>query len=324
MALSEFELIRCYFDRPQAAVGRDDVVLGIGDDAAVVTVPDDRDLVLCMDTLVAGVHFPETTSPEAIGHKALAVNLSDLAAMGAEPAWFTLSVTLPQADADWLAAFARGMFRLADHYRVQLVGGDVTRGPLSVTVQAHGLVPRGEALQRKGAAAGDCIYVTGTLGDAGMALQQGLQAAPALRQRLDFPSPRVEAGLALRGLASAVIDISDGLLADLGHLLEAASLGAMLRIDSLPRSAGLAAAVAANSGNPHYDIMLSSGDDYELCFTVSPGQCAAVESRLAALPGGCSAVGVIEAAPGIRCQRQDGSSWAPAGNGYQHFRNGNG
>ena len=324
MALSEFDLIRRYFDRPQAAAGRDDVVLGIGDDADVVRVPDERDLVLCMDTLVAGVHFPAATSPEAIGHKALAVNLSDLAAMGAEPAWFTLSVTLPQADADWLAAFARGLFRLADHYRVQLVGGDVTRGPLSVTVQAHGLVPRGEVLQRRGASAGDCIYVTGTLGDAGMALRQGAQAAPALRQRLDFPSPRIEAGLALRGLASAVIDISDGLLADLGHLLETGNLGAMLQIDSLPHSAGLTAWGVANSGNSYHNIMLSSGDDYELCFTVPPDRCAVAESRLAALPGGCTAVGVIEVAPGIRCQRQDGSPWVPAGDGYQHFRNGNG
>jgi thiamine-monophosphate kinase len=325
MALSEFELIRRFFDRPQAATGRDDVVLGIGDDAAVVTVPEDCDLVLCMDTLVAGVHFPEATSPEAIGHKALAVNLSDLAAMGAEPAWFTLSVTLPAADADWLAAFARGMFRLADHYRVQLIGGDVTRGPLSVTVQAHGLVPRGEALRRAGAAAGDRIYVTGTLGDAGMALRQGVQAAPALRQRLDFPSPRVEAGLALRGLASAVIDISDGLLADLGHLLEAGDPGAELQVDALPASAGFAAAAATNGAeNVHYDIALTAGDDYELCFTVPPDRCAEAESRLAGLPGGCTVVGVIEAHPGIRCRRRDGSSWVPTGAGYQHFRNGNG
>ena len=159
MALSEFELIRRYFERPQAAGGRADVVLGIGDDAAIVTPPCDRDLVLCMDTLVAGVHFPADTAPAAIGHKALAVNLSDLAAMGAEPAWFTLALTLPEADADWLADFARGMFRLADDYGVQLVGGDVTHGPLSVTVQAHGLLPRGSALRRSGAAAGDRIYV---------------------------------------------------------------------------------------------------------------------------------------------------------------------
>ena len=246
MALSEFDIIRYFFDRPQAADGRSDVLLGIGDDAAVVTVPDDHDLVLCMDTLVAGVHFPEDTSPGAIGHKALAVNLSDLAAMGAEPAWFTLSVTLPHADADWLAAFAQGMFRLADHYRVQLVGGDVTRGPLSVTVQAHGLVPRGRALRRSGAAVGDRIYVTGTLGDAGLALHQGAEQAPALRQRLDYPSPRVEAGLALRGLASAAIDISDGLLADLGHLLEDGRQGAMLEVDDLPRSAGFRAIANAD------------------------------------------------------------------------------
>ena len=326
MALSEFELIRRYFDRPLAASGRTDIVLGIGDDAAVVTVPDDRDLVLCMDTLVAGVHFPEDTSPGAIGHKALAVNLSDLAAMGAEPVWFTLSVTLPVADEDWLAAFAQDMFRLADHYRVQLIGGDVTRGPLSVTVQAHGLVPRGRALQRAGAAAGDRIYVTGTLGDAGLALRLGAQATPALRQRLDYPSPRIEAGLALRGLASAVIDISDGLLADLGHLLESGELGAVLQVDELPRSAEFRSTMrSAHLENSYHEITLTGGDDYELCFAIPSSKCEEAETALAALPGGCTAVGVIKAHPGIRCRRQDGSFWQPAGDqGYQHFRDGNG
>jgi thiamine-monophosphate kinase len=325
MALSEFELIRRYFERPQATAGRADVVLGIGDDAAIVTPPCDRDLVLCMDTLVAGVHFPVDTVPGAIGHKALAVNLSDLAAMGAEPAWFTLALTLPEADADWLAAFARGMFRLADGYGVQLVGGDVTRGPLSVTVQAHGLLPRGSALRRSGAAAGDRIYVTGTLGDAGLALRQGGQAPAALRQRLDYPSPRVESGQALLGLASAVIDISDGLLADLGHLLEVAGLGAELEVDALPRSAGFLAAAGPSSIDAlYYDIPLTGGDDYELCFTVPPDRCAEVEARLAALPGGCTAVGVVEAGPGIRCRLADGGTWSPAGDGYQHFRDGHG
>ena len=326
MALSEFELIRHYFDRPLTGDGRTGVVLGIGDDAAVVTVPDESDLVLCMDTLVEGVHFPADTSPGAIGHKALAVNLSDLAAMGAEPVWFTLSVTLPRADADWLAAFAQGMFRLADYYRVQLIGGDVTRGPLSVTVQAHGLVPRGRALLRRGAAVGDRFYVTGPLGAAALALQQGAQAAPGLRQRLDFPSPRIEVGLALRGLARAVIDVSDGLLADLGHLLEGDGLGAVLDVDAVPVSAGFTASVAPDdSDSLLYELSVSAGDDYELCFTAPPIQCAAVESGLAGLPGGCTTIGVIESQPGIRCRRQDGSPWHPAGDvGYQHFRDDNG
>ena len=278
-----------------------------------------------MDTLVAGVHFPADTAPAAIGHKALAVNLSDLAAMGAEPAWFTLALTLPEADADWLADFARGMFRLADDYGVQLVGGDVTHGPLSVTVQAHGLLPRGSALRRSGAAAGDRIYVTGTLGDAGLALRQGGQAPAALRQRLDYPSPRMESGQALLGLASAVIDISDGLLADLGHLLEVAGLGAEIRVDALPRSAGfLAAAGPADIDPIYYDIPLTAGDDYELCFTVPPERCPEVEARLAALPGNCTPVGVVEAEPGIRCRLADGGTWDAAGDGYQHFRDGYG
>jgi thiamine-monophosphate kinase len=274
-----------------------------------------------MDTLVAGVHFPADTPPEAIGHKALAVNLSDLAAMGAEPAWFTLALTLPEADPDWLAAFARGLFRLADSYDMQLVGGDVTRGPLSVTVQAHGLVPRGRALRRTGASAGEHIYVTGTLGDAGLALLQGDRAAPALRHRLDYPSPRVEAGQALPGIATAVIDISDGLLADLGHLLEAGHLGAELVVDTLPRSATFVAATGLESAErEYYDIPLTAGDDYELCFTVPPGSCAEVEARLASLPGGCTAVGLIDGHAGIRCRLADGRPWEPAGDGYQHFR----
>ena len=322
MALSEFELIQRYFDRQPAAGGRDDVVLGIGDDAAILTVPDDRDLVVCMDTLVTGVHFPETATADAIGHKALAVNLSDLAAMGAEPAWFTLSLTLPDADNQWLELFAQGLFALADRYHVQLVGGDITRGPLNITVQAHGLVPKGRVLKRSGAAVGDRIYVTGTLGDAGLALQQGSAASAGLRQRLDYPEPRIDAGLALRGLVSACIDISDGLLADLGHLLAADGLGAIVQVDDLPRSQDFLATVEmlGDSGNLSCNVPLSAGDDYELCFTVPPGQCAELESALAALPGGCTAIGVIEQDGGLRCQRQDGSIWKPAANGYQHFR----
>ncbi|MEN8106521.1 MAG: thiamine-phosphate kinase [Pseudomonadota bacterium] len=322
MALSEFELIQRYFDYQPAAGSRDDVVLGIGDDAAILAVPDDRDLVVCMDTLVTGVHFPESVTADAIGHKALAVNLSDLAAMGAEPAWFTLSLTLPDADSQWLELFAQGLFALADRYHVQLVGGDVTRGPLNITVQAHGLVPKGRALKRSGAAVGDRIYVTGTLGDAGLALQQGSTASAGLRQRLDYPEPRIDAGLALRGLVSACIDISDGLLADLGHLLAADGLGAILQVDDLPRSQDFLATMETlgDSGNLSYNVPLSAGDDYELCFTVPPGQGAELESALAALPGSCTAIGVIEQGGGLRCQRQDGSIWQPAANGYQHFR----
>ena len=320
MAGTEFEIIRRYFTRQQA--GREDVIAGIGDDAALLRVPAGMELVACIDTLVAGVHFPPHTSAAAIGHKALAVNLSDLAAMGAEPAWATLSLTLPDSDPAWLEDFAQGFFTLAERYRVQLVGGDTTCGPLVVTVQAHGFVVAGTALRRRGAQPGDRIYVTGTLGDAGLALQLGETAAGALWSRLDFPEPRVDAGLQLQGLASAAIDISDGLLADLAHLLEADGLGAVIEADAVPRSdAFLAGAGPAGAGQASrfYELPLSAGDDYELCFTVPAPHCATVERRLADLSCGCQAIGVVEARPGIRCRRATGEDYVPAGSGYQHF-----
>jgi thiamine-monophosphate kinase len=320
MAASEFEIIRRYFT--PAGPGRNDVHAGVGDDAALLAVPPGSELVVCMDTLVAGVHFPQETSPAAIGHKALAVNLSDLAAMGAEPAWATLSVTLPDNDTDWLEQFSRGFFELAGRYNVQLVGGDITRGPLNVTVQAHGFVPAGQALCRQGARPGDLVCVTGSLGDAGLALHLELPGGAPLRQRLDFPQPRIEAGIALRQYASAMIDISDGLLADLGHLLEADELGASLQVDELPRSADFLAALdAAGPGGESLarDLLLSAGDDYELCFCIPGPWRSAMEESLAAIPCAVTVVGVIEEDPGIRCYRQDGSPHTPSASGYQHF-----
>ena len=315
MSGSEFEIIRRYFTRPQPRRG--DVVAGIGDDAALLLVPADRELVVSMDTLVAGVHFPETTTAAAIGHKALAVNLSDLAAMGATPAWATLSVTLPDNDPVWLEHFSQAFFELADRFDVQLVGGDTTRGPLSVTVQAHGFVPAGSALRRQGARAGDRIYVTGTLGDAGLALRLGDQADPVLQQRLDYPEPRVNAGQLLRGYASAAIDVSDGLLADLGHLLAADNLGATINIDELPRSTAF---TAATRQQPlFYELPLSAGDDYELCFTVPERGCHAVEAALSNQSIEFTAIGVIEQEPGIRCHKVNGDVYLTGTNGYQHF-----
>lgn len=316
----EFDIIRQHFTRQP--VGREDVLEGIGDDAALLLVPAGAELVVCMDTLVAGVHFDAATPAAAIGHKALAVNLSDLAAMGAEPAWATLALTVPDYHPVWLADFARGFFALADHYHVQLVGGDTTRGPLTVTVQAHGFVRNGRALRRRGAQPGDRVYVTGTLGDAGLALALREAASADLRQRLDYPQPRLAAGLALRKYASAVIDISDGLLADLGHLLEGDGLGARIDIDVLPHSAAFLEAIdqpGPGAHQPYYELPLSAGDDYELCFTVPLPHCAEVESRLGALPCGCTAIGVIEAEPGIRCHTRDGRDYTPARRGYVHF-----
>jgi thiamine-monophosphate kinase len=267
-----------------------------------------------------------STPAAAIGHKALAVNLSDLAAMGAEPAWVTLSLTLPDSNPVWLEDFSQGFFHLAGRFGVSLVGGDTSRGPLSVTVQAHGFVPAGRALQRSGAQPGDRVYTTGTLGDAGLALHSGDQADNALRRRLDYPEPRIEAGLVLRDYASAAIDISDGLLADLGHLLETEgaglSMGAAIHVDALPRSA-LFTQMTQQPGfvqqDLYYALPLSAGDDYELCFTVPPDSCEEMAAALSNHAIACTAIGIIEQPPGIRCLKANGELYRPAGAGYQHF-----
>jgi thiamine-monophosphate kinase len=317
MALSEFDIIERYFRRHTTQ--RDDVVLGIGDDAALLRVPADRQLVVAVDTLVAGRHFPLQTAAFDMGWKALAVNLSDLAAMGASPAWATLSLTMPAADEVWLEGFARGFFQLAERYQVELVGGDTTRGPLSVTVQLHGLVERGKALRRAAARAGQKLFVTGTLGDAACALQ-ALQADgktnPDLLQRLNRPKPRVDFGLALAGTGAAAIDISDGLLADLGHLLDASQCGATLWVNRLPRSPAL----DSIQGTEVLACQLYGGDDYELCFSVDADQVERL-NRLAQqqqLP--MTAIGVIESQTGIRCTSDDGSPYTPQGTGFDHFR----
>lgn len=324
MSESEFDIIRRYFMRQ--SLKREDVITGIGDDAAVLQVPVGQELVVCMDTLVAGVHFPERTPAAAIGHKSLAVNLSDLAAMGALPAWATLSLTIPENNSIWIDEFSRAFFALADRYQLQLVGGDTTRGPLSVTVQAHGFVSKGTALTRNGAGPGDRIYVTGTLGDAGLALQLPENATNSLLQKLDYPEPRIEAGRVLAGLASAVIDISDGLLADLDHLLEGGNSGASLQVDTVPRSAAFLAALRQSGSlkqSNYYQLPLSAGDDYELCFTVPEKLCASVEAQFSAMSCGCTQVGIIEEAPGIRCYLDDGSRYQPAAAGYRHFAGAN-
>ena len=320
MSLDEFGIIRRHFVRN--APVRDDVVAGIGDDAALLQVPAGHELVVCTDTLVAGRHFPETTTPAAIGYKALAVNLSDLAAMGAEPAWVTLALTLPGYDESWMSEFMQGFFRLADHCNVALVGGDTTRGPLSITVQAQGFVPSGQALMRHGAQPGDHIYVTGTLGDAGLALYLAEQADGELRQRLDYPEPRLQAGQVLRGLATSAIDISDGLLADLGHLLEADRLGASIETDLLPRSVAFENAIrqaGADAESLANDLPLSAGDDYELCFTAQAADEAAVMATFASLDCGCTRIGIVEQQPGIRCLRANSIAYLPAVTGYNHF-----
>jgi thiamine-monophosphate kinase len=295
----------------------------VGDDCALLKVPPGQSLAISVDTLVSGIHFLPDCDPEALGHKVLAVGLSDLAAVGAEPAWATLALTLPpelvSGRPDWIAAFARGLDGLAKEHGLCLVGGDTTRGPLSVTLQVHGLVPEGAAVRRSGARPGDLVYVSGTLGDAGLALRQvlgGGEVSSQLRERLDRPTPRVALGLALRGLASAMIDISDGLAADLGHILESSRVGAEIRLDSLPLSPSVAEAVAEGGD---WTLPLASGDDYELCFCVPPeraGEIPEIAERC-----GCvlTQIGKIRRRDGLLCLGPDGSPFTLASTGFDHF-----
>lgn len=271
MACGEFELIARYFDRVTSS--RRDVEKGIGDDCALLTLPEKQTLAISTDTLVEGVHFLRDIHPSDLGYKALAVNLSDLAAMGADPAWLTLALTLPEVNEAWLKDFSDSLFELLDYYDMQLVGGDTTRGPLSLTLGIHGLVPQGRALKRSGARPGDWIYVTGTLGDsaAGLVLLQHHRkindpvAHEALIKRHLRPMPRILQGQALRDLATSAIDLSDGLISDLRHILKASDCGARLNLDALPLSA-----VMKQHFEPDQALRwaLSGGEDYELCFTV--------------------------------------------------------
>jgi len=319
--LNEFELIQHYFARQP--VTRADVAAGIGDDAAVLDPPAGRQLVVSTDMLVAGVHFPHDTEANAVGHKALAVNLSDLAAMGASPAWFTLNLSLPAPDEPWIEGFCAGLFGLARAFELQLVGGDTTRGPVTIGIQITGFVPRGQALLRRGARVGDLVYVTGWLGDAAlglMCLRDELHLAPADRarmlERLNRPTPRVYEGEALRGLASSCIDISDGIVADLGHVLEASGVGARIELAALP----LSAAYEANRGQIGWDPALAHGDDYELCFTVSPAQQSALDRLATDFACGLRRIGVIEAQPGLRLVDPAGQTYRPGISGFDHFR----
>ena len=318
--MNEFELIRRYFARQP--VMRADVVLGIGDDAALLQPPPGQQLVVTTDLLVSGVHFLPDADPVALGHKALAVNLSDLAAMGAEPAWFLLNLALPAADESWLASFSAGLFELAQRYRVQLVGGDTSRAPQTViAIEAHGFVSAGQALTRAGAKPGDRIFVTGPLGDAGLALRhrQGkLRLSDAefssCAERMDRPVPRVEEGLALRGIASSAIDISDGLVADLGHILEMSRVGARLELPRLP----LSQTYRAHLAEVGWDVALANGDDYELCFTVPPANLATLEKIKHRFPA-ITEIGVIEADSGLRIIDAAGKPYTPKATGHDHF-----
>jgi len=293
------------------------------DEAAVLQIPAGRELVVSVDTLVEGVHFPAATAPRDLGHKALAVNLSDLAAMGAEPTATTLAVLLPEERPDWSDEFGLGFLSLAERFGVRLMGLAVSRGALTITVHVYGTTPRGQALTRSAARPGDRIYVTGSLGDAGVALQaiQGVLAPehampPSLAQRLDRPEPRIAEGIALRGIATSAIDVSDGLAADLGHLLEAGGVGARLQMARIPVSPWVYDTLGEDKA---WHAALASGDDYELCFTVPPERADALEKGWQHLKCPLTPVGVIEQAPGLRCLRPDGSELHLGSRGYEHF-----
>jgi len=314
----EFDLIERI--RRHTEVHRDDVIEGIGDDAAVVAVPTGRELAIAVDTLVEGVHFPPGTSAADIGWKALAVNLSDLAAMGATPAWALLALTTPGGDEAFFDGLASGFAELATPYRLALIGGDTTRGPLTVTVAVHGFTTPGEALLRSGARVGDVVMVTGTLGDAAAGLRclAEADASPyaVLVDRLNRPTPRVSAGQALRGIATACIDISDGLVADLGHVCMASGVGIDIEAPLLPRSSALLTHFTEADA---LDFALGGGDDYELCFTVPADRAGELSSTMARLGCGATRIGRVVEGSGVRVLDERGGVHEPSRTGWNHF-----
>lgn len=315
---SEFELIARYFTRATSSAR-----LGVGDDAALIAPTPGFELAISTDMLVSGTHFFPDTDPSALGHKALAVNLSDMAAMGALPRWVLLSLALPSADEAWLAQFSQGFLALAAEQGVELIGGDTTRGPLNISVTILGEVEAGRALRRDAAQVGDDIWVSGELGGAALGLRSlrgaiAIEAAIAASciERLQRPAPRVALGRALIGVAHAAIDISDGLLADLGHILERSGLGAEVELATVPTAA---AATGRLDDVVMLNCVLAGGDDYELCFTAPMGRAAEVESAACSVGVPVHRIGRVVAAPGLRVRDAQGRPVVPEGSGYDHF-----
>ncbi len=310
MSIAEFGLIQRFFTQEKLhnAVNK----LGVGDDCALMEIPSGYQLAVTTDTMVAGIHFFKDADPYLLGHKLLAVNLSDLASMGAEPAAITLALSLPSIDEVWLGKFSQGLLALAKQHQLDLIGGDTTQGALTLTVQALGLVPIGQALRRSQAQVGDLIFVTGNLGDAGLGLKihQGYESKTpdlALAQ-FNQPMPQIHAGIQLRNIATACIDVSDGLAADLGHILTNSKVGALLEVEKLPISVAVRDYINS-TGN--WQLPLVAGDDYQLCFTIKP-------QDVNKLTLNCQQIGVIEAKQGLRIQRFD-SITTFNNQGYEHF-----
>ncbi len=327
MPRSEFQLIQSYFSDPQQAP-RSDVLLGIGDDCAIVAPRQQADLAISIDTLISGVHFPHNTSPAAIAYKSLAVNLSDLAAMGAEPAWFTLSLSLPEDSAElqresWLQEFSQSLFALAAEHNISLIGGDTTCGTLSVTIQVAGYLDKQTAMRRSGARVNDIIVLTGALGAAAVGLdiclQQNQENYACLSEQdrqqavkmLNYPQPRIKEGLALKRIAHAALDLSDGLIADLGHILKASAVGAELFLEQLP----LAASLACMDKHQAWEKALGGGDDYELCFTLAEQDWLEIKKNNPQF----TAIGVITAEKGLRLLTGEGREYKTQSGGYDHF-----
>jgi thiamine-monophosphate kinase len=314
----EFDVIARHFTRPAA-----NAVLGVGDDCALVDVTNGMDLAVSVDTMVSGTHFFPDVDPENLGHKALAVNLSDMAAMGALPYWAMLALTLPKVDHVWLAAFAKGFFDLAEEFNVSLIGGDTTRGPLTLTVTIMGEVPAGAALRRSGAKVGNDIWVSGNIGDAALAVAHRhgkLVLAEAdyheAVMRLYEPMPRVALGQALRGLATAAIDVSDGLLADLGHICKLSGVGATVDLAAIPVSAIGAKHVGTDAGR---NAIVAGGDDYELCFTAHPNSRESIQDLTKVLHVPLARIGQVKRGKGVSLLGPDGKAVKIDGRGFDHF-----
>jgi len=320
--MKEFELIKRYFE--QQPVLRKDVLVGIGDDCAVLTPQENKHIAITTDTLVSGVHFPVETPPRAIGHKAIAVNLSDLAAMGAEPSWISLAITLPEIDEKWVEEFCAGVFELCEYFNVQLIGGDTTQGPLSITVTAQGTTPIDKYIARDSAKAGDWIFVTGDLGDAALALKQYYGEVEVeqshrgdIQYKLDFPKPRILAGHTLRDYASSAIDLSDGLLADLTHICQASGVGANIVLEDIPLSKAMLDSL------PHeqaIELALNGGDDYELLFTVADDNKVGMETALANAGIQVTCIGQMNGSEKITTTL-DSKPVSIDSKGFEHFSN---
>ncbi len=300
--MSEFDLINQFFKT--SPVQRDDVLLGIGDDCAILSPPPGKSLAVSTDTLISGVHFPESSRAEDIGYKSLAVNLSDLAAMGAEPAWVSLAMSLPEANEKWLCDFMRGFNELAKKYNVALIGGDTTQGALSISVTITGFVDSKESLKRSQAKTGDFIFVTGSIGDAAIGLDIVLnkrQSSASLNycvQRLNRPQPQVKAGRLLSDFSVAAIDISDGLVADLSHICKASKVGASINIEQLPLSAST---LDFYNQKPDWQTILSGGDDYELCFTCAEKDISEIKKCMKSNDINITCIGKITAGSNVKC-----------------------